>query len=174
MVPDCILYNICMYVSYFDLDELFVTLHVSDLLSAKIKKLIYSQRIKITDDCGYIRIRYSLEGRLHREDGPALIQSTGDLFWYQNNKFHREDGPAAIWMDGTKRYYINDQLHRVAGPAIIQSNGSKVYYLNGKLHRLDGPAMENTDGHKEYFIHGKKYKRRDYLRSKYRKWLLTP
>ena len=149
MVPDCTLYNICMYVSYFDLDELFVTLHVSDLLRAKIKKLIYSQRIKVTDDCGYVKIRYTLEDRLHREDGPALIH-----------------------YNGSEEYYIDDKLHRENKPALIRPNGSKEWYNNDRLHRLDGPAMENANGSKEYFIHGKKYKRRDYLRSRYRKCLI--
>ncbi len=39
---------------------------------------------------------------LHREDGPAIINSDGNKTWYQNGKFHREDGPTVINSDGIK------------------------------------------------------------------------
>jgi hypothetical protein len=28
--------------------------------------------------------------------------------WYLNGKVHREDGPAREWLDGTKQWYFND------------------------------------------------------------------
>jgi len=51
--------------------------------------------------------------------------------WYLNGKRHREDGPAIEWVNGTKAWYLNDKLHRVDGPAIEWADGSKVWYLNG-------------------------------------------
>ena len=35
-----------------------------------------------------------LNGKRHREDGPAYESANGDKFWYLNGKLHREDGPA--------------------------------------------------------------------------------
>ena len=52
--------------------------------------------------------------------------------WRLNGKRHREDGPAIIWSDGRKYYYLDGQLHRTDGPAVIFANGHKEYYINGK------------------------------------------
>jgi len=62
---------------------------------------------------------WHLNGRIHREDGPAVTE------WY-------EDGMK--WYD---RWFLNDKLHREDGPAeeIWWENGEKIlekYYLNGK------------------------------------------
>ena len=32
-----------------------------------------------------------LNGKLHREDGPAREYASGDKFWYLNGKLHREE-----------------------------------------------------------------------------------
>ena len=34
-----------------------------------------------------------LNGKRHREDGPAIEYANGDKYWYLNGKRHREDGP---------------------------------------------------------------------------------
>ena len=59
------------------------------------------------------------------------INERGDKYWYLNGKRHREDGPAIEYSDGTKRWYLNDKLHREDGPAIEYTNGNKYWYLNG-------------------------------------------
>jgi len=41
----------------------------------------------------------------------------GDKVWYLNGKHHREDGPAVEDADGTKKWFLNDKLHREDGPA---------------------------------------------------------
>ena len=50
-----------------------------------------------------------LNGKRHREDGPALERAGGYKAWYLNNKLHREDGPAIEWADGDKCWYLNDE-----------------------------------------------------------------
>src|SRR6202167_3920000 len=55
----------------------------------------------------------------------------GIIVYYLNGKRHREDGPAFIWGDGTVFYYLNGSLHREDGPAIIRRDGTLEYYLNG-------------------------------------------
>jgi len=59
------------------------------------------------------------------------VNSDGSKEWYLNGKLHREDGPAIEYADGTKTWYLNDQLHREDGPAIEWADGTKSWFLNG-------------------------------------------
>ena len=95
-----------------------------------------------------------LNGKLHREDGPAAELPSGTKSWYLNGKLHREDGPAEERLDGTKMWCINGELHREDGPAEEWPSGTKKWYLNGKRHREDGPAEEWSDGTKRWFLSG--------------------
>ena len=56
----------------------------------------------------------------------------GNKSWRLNGKRHREDGPAIEWYDGEKHWYLNGKLHREDGPAIEFANGTKYWYLNNK------------------------------------------
>jgi len=73
---------------------------------------------------------YDDEGRLHREDGPALDFGDGIICWMHHGHTHRVGGPACVGYDGTEYYYQNSQLHREDGPAIIHRDGTVEYYLN--------------------------------------------
>jgi hypothetical protein len=75
---------------------------------------------------------YYLNGKRHREDGPAVEESNGEKYWYLNGQRHREDGPAFDLSDGTKFWYLNDKRHREDGPAIEWADGDKYWYLNGQ------------------------------------------
>ena len=48
-----------------------------------------------------------LNGKIHREDGPAIDRANGDKFWALKGKIHREDGPAIEYADGVKSWYLN-------------------------------------------------------------------
>lgn len=39
-------------------------------------------------------IHYYKEGKLHRENGPAIQSENGSEFWYKEGKLHRLDGIA--------------------------------------------------------------------------------
>jgi hypothetical protein len=88
----------------------------------------------------------------------TIIGSDGSKRWYNNaGKLHREDGPALIEQFFTTRatYYINGQRHRLDGPAVIWGDGDFEWFKNGELHRLDGPAIQY--GHnKEWWIDGER------------------
>jgi len=80
----------------------------------------------------------------------------GDKRWrLPNGKLHREDGPAVEFSDGYKEWWINGLRHRADGPAIEHPNGAKEWWYNGCLHREDGPASEYADGSKQWWIEGK-------------------
>jgi hypothetical protein len=61
------------------------------------------------------------------------VCADGYKFWYLNGRLHREDGPAIEHANGDKEWYLNDKLHREDGPAIESADGSKFWYLNGDL-----------------------------------------
>ena len=50
-----------------------------------------------------------LNGKLHRENGPAIEWPTGLREWFLNGKRHREDGPAIEWPTGIKYWYLNHE-----------------------------------------------------------------
>jgi hypothetical protein len=101
---------------------------------------------------------WRLNGKWHREDGPAYEFPNGGKVWYLHGELHREDGPAAERADGTKEWYLHGKCHREDGPAFEGANGNKAWYLHDKLHREDGPAVERADGYKAWYVSGIKYK----------------
>ena len=46
------------------------------------------------------------------------VYPNGDKFWWLNGKLHREDGPAYEGANGNKSWYLNGKLHREDGPAM--------------------------------------------------------
>jgi hypothetical protein len=52
-----------------------------------------------------------------------------------DGKLHREDGPAIEWKDGRIEWFLFGKLHRVDGPAVISSDGEyKGWFLNGYVY----------------------------------------
>jgi hypothetical protein len=60
------------------------------------------------------------------------VSEDGSKSWYLNGKLHREDGPAIERSNGYKAWCLNGKHHREDGPAVELSNGYKEWYLNGK------------------------------------------
>jgi hypothetical protein len=84
----------------------------------------------------------------------CIESECGDKYWYKNGKLHREDGPAIERANGTNVWYKNDKLHREDGPAIEFCDGMKIWHLDGEKHREDGPAVECVNGYKEWWVNG--------------------
>ena len=107
--------------------------------------------------------RWYLNGKRHREDGPAILHQNGDKYWYLNDELHREDGPAVIYANGDKFWYLNGKCHREDGPAIVCANGNKLWYLNDKLiteaeHKRQMQVKQDDCSDKVIEIDDKKYK----------------
>jgi len=65
-------------------------------------------------------------------DEPALIYAeSGFREWYRNGKVHRDDGPAVLWADGQQEWWRDGKLHRDDGPAVIYVNGQQEWYKDG-------------------------------------------
>lgn len=41
--------------------------------------------------------KYYRNGKLHRDDGPAVIKPDGTQEWYKEGKLYREDGPFIVY-----------------------------------------------------------------------------
>jgi hypothetical protein len=74
----------------------------------------------------------------------------GTKYWYLNGKLHREDGPAIEYSNGNKSWCLNGKYHREDGPAVEWANGDKSWYLNGKylseeeFQKATSPVKELT------------------------------
>lgn len=92
------------------------------------------------------------------------VSADGDKYWYLNGKLHREDGPAVESADGDKHWYLNGKVHREGGPAMEHASGNKHWYLNSKLHREDGPAIECVNGYNRWYLNGEKVTEEEHKR----------
>ena len=59
------------------------------------------------------------------------IDAYGNKRWYVDGKIHREDGPAIILHSGTKIWWFNGEINRLDGPAIIRPNDKPEWWFNG-------------------------------------------
>jgi hypothetical protein len=91
-----------------------------------------------------------------------VVYSSGEIRWYLNGKLHREDGPAVEGFDGTKEWWLNGRRHREGGPAVEYSDGTKEWWINSQLHREDGPAVEYSRGRKEWYLNDRRLTEKDY------------
>ena len=80
---------------------------------------------------------WCLNGKYHREDGPAIEYASGHKLWCLDGKQHREDGPAVELADGTKCWFLNgkrltEKEHRDQ----TQACTNKVIEIDGKQYKL--------------------------------------
>ena len=111
----------------------------------------------ICEVTGY-RVWRNRNGKLHRDDGPAVVHPDGTVKWYCNGKLHRDGGPAIVYPDGTVKWCRNGKLHRDGSPAVVYPDGTEMWYRDGRLHRDDGPAIVYPDDTKEWYRHGKRHR----------------
>lgn len=84
--------------------------------------------------------------RLHNPDGPAVIDPRG-IFggarkWYRHGKLHRDDGPAIMWGDGDWDYYQNGKRHRLDGPASLRQDGIQVWVTSRSGGKWSTPTFD--------------------------------
>lgn len=61
-----------------------------------------------------------------------IIDEINTKRWYKDGKLHREDGPAVEYVDGERRWLKNGYLHREDGPAVECCNTIKYWCYNGQ------------------------------------------
>ena len=60
------------------------------------------------------------------------VDESGNKYWYLNGKPHREDGPAIEWANGSKEWWLNGKRRREDGPAVERADGIKEWWLHGQ------------------------------------------
>lgn len=96
-----------------------------------------------------------VNGLIHRENGPAVIMTSGSQYWIQNGEYHRENEPAVIMANGQKEWWHLGERHRENKPAVIHPSGYEAWYKHGLIHREDGPAVTTINGRQLWFLNGK-------------------
>jgi hypothetical protein len=81
-----------------------------------------------------------LNGKRHREDGPAVEHPDGYKEWRFNGKVHREDGPAIEYASGKEEWwrhgcYMSEEEHRAGYPFVALCAG-KIVEIDGKKYKL--------------------------------------
>jgi hypothetical protein len=76
--------------------------------------------VEVVVDWGGSELHY-LDGKLHREDEPAVTLPNGTEFYFLHNKLHREDGPAVTCPGRYEEYWLNGRLQRRYDSAVIDT-----------------------------------------------------
>ncbi len=151
--------DLCRYEDIFHLSDYFF-----ERFNAQINWNSLRRNKKITTEFAHKYkkyfgfILYYKKGKLHREDGPAIInlKDTKES-WYKDGNLHREDGPAIISKeDCIEVWYFNGIRHRENGPAVIIKD-RKEWWVQGKRHRKDGPAIF-AHHIEEWWVDGQKHR----------------
>ena len=87
-----------------------------------------------------------------------ILREDGTQEWRLDGKLHREDGPAYIDKDGSTKWFKNGIAHRVGGPAVEASDGYKAWCQDGKYHNQYGPAIIYGDGDVTWCLDGNEIK----------------
>jgi len=65
--------------------------------------------------------KYYRNGKLHRDDGPAVIRPDGTQEWYKEGKLYIENRPTIIYKYGSENSYNNNKLYGNNGHDILSS-----------------------------------------------------
>ncbi len=96
---------------------------------------------------------WCLNGKYHREDGPAIEYTGGSKFWYLNDKLHREDGPAVECVTGYKSWYLNGKQvteEEVMGKKTQDNVNSPSHYNQSGIECIDAIKASLGDGYQDY------------------------
>ena len=141
-------------VKYF-VEDLGFNLTKIDMLKVSDQDILdYINGVKCVVEDG--TKKWYKDGKLHRENGPAIEYTSGRKEWYKNGKLHRENKPAIEHANGDKYWYNDGNMHRDGDkPAVEYTSGRKEWYKNGERHRDgDKPAIEHANEHKSWWKDG--------------------
>jgi hypothetical protein len=89
--------------------------------------------------------RWTVDGKLHRTDGPAIIRANGNEHWYCCNLLHRIDGPALVFTNGYEAWWLHGKRHSEVAPAVFHSGlGLQEWFLHGVNLSLNDWLDRNT------------------------------
>jgi hypothetical protein len=95
--------NIYLNLSSCGLCNFALVCHEFAQIARNYKSQIVAKFTESTTDGS--ETKYLLFGKLHRDDGPALVYSSGTLVWCQYDKLYRDNGPVIIYPGGSEYWY---------------------------------------------------------------------
>lgn len=130
--------------------------------------------IEFQDSTSHDCVSFELDGKPHREGGPAKISvmtqvddpkySVSSIEWFVRGERHREDGPAVVHFDDqgnlkTQMWMIHDRYKDNGDkPNFISAKDQYWLAASGVAHREDGPAALFKSGRKEWWQMGSKHR----------------
>ena len=122
------------------------------------------------------KIFWYKNGNLHREDGPAYIDSSGYEEWWLNGKNYFSESEWKKELEKLKKKSpIKKKIEKKIDSKVLKLNSKKdsipenytgvveweeqekeykVWLKDGEWHREDGPAIVYNDGEKEWWLDG--------------------
>lgn len=59
------------------------------------------------------------------------VNGTGTVSWLLDGRLHRDDGPALEWFNGTCEWWWHGNRHRVGGPVVMWPTGTMQWWISG-------------------------------------------
>lgn len=94
-----------------------------------LREYVKKERLTATGKVVLTIEEYLLDGKFHRDDGPAKIVTADDCIrheYFSHGHHHREDGPAEVWINPRTRvttsalWWKNGERRKASeGPAIV-------------------------------------------------------
>ena len=76
------------------------------------------------------------------EASPTILDN-GTVEWrLPNGRLHREDGPAVKRVSGYEAWFYDGQFHRDGGPALTADDGFQAWFKHGKYQMTHGYAPD--------------------------------
>ena len=87
------------------------------------------------DTSGYLEVRNKSTNTIHSSGLPGSYDPLENAEgWYYKGKLHRENGPAIVDGEGYKCWYFYGMKHRADGPAVIYSdNEMEWWYMDEEM-----------------------------------------
>lgn len=87
--------------------------------------------------------RWYLDGRLHREGGPAIEYGNGDKGWYLHGTPHRLDGPAFDFAERQTYFFEGHQISQEASEKIARRTHRSRSRINAFIRDCLLPKLYN-------------------------------
>ena len=101
---------------------------------------------KIPDSLEPVGVKIPLPGGGYKIHTRRKLKPNRTEYYDAEGRLHREDGPALEWDYGQKEYVIHGQRHRIDGPAVVWWNGDVEYWLNNRqVTAADMPNLTLED-----------------------------
>lgn len=121
------------------------------------------QKEEVVTTVTELQTTHTKNGVLHNPYGPAKIRKDGSYRWEINGKLHREDGPAFICPSGKDFRHQRDDDGVPVGVEPEIECPIEAWYTHGKKHNPKGPAVKWLDGRQEYWLDGEELKQEEWL-----------